>query len=179
MALKLPPIKRMLLVLTAIVTVMALVVVVRGIAATVNALSRGAEVRPERAEATATDAPDNADPSEPNAAAGEATAERGGHKSVADRAAELGVTKHEIRERIATRKGHTLEEQRDIWRERGEARKEARQGARDEERTVDREQLQRARAEITEQDPTVRDAAQVLKQLGDVGDGAAGPAQSP
>ena len=167
--------KRVLLGLGAVGLVIALVVVVRGLVATVSALSGGAQVRPERErteEGALQAATDEAAPS-----GGEA--ERGGHKSVAARAEELGVTKHEIRERIATRKGHTLEEQREIWRERGDARKEARQGGRSEERAADREQVQRARAEIAEQDPTVRDAAQVLRQLSDVGDGAAGPAPTP
>ena len=166
--------KRILLGTAAVAVVIALVVVVRGLAATLSALSGGAQVRPERehvddAAAQVTEEGEPAPAAEPD---------RGGHKSVAARAEELGVTKHEIRERIATRKGHTLEEQREIWKERGEARKEARQGGRAEERAADREQVQRAREEIAEQDPTVRDAAQVLRQLSDVGDGTAGPAKT-
>ncbi|MFM2162778.1 MAG: hypothetical protein RLZZ383_2290 [Pseudomonadota bacterium] len=167
--------KRVLLAVGAVALVIALVVVVRGLVATVSALSGGAQVRPER---------ERSEEGAPQAAADEAApsvgeAERAGHKSVAARAEELGVTKHEIRERIATRKGHTLEEQREIWRERGDARKEARQGGRAEERAADREQVQRARAEIAEGDPTVRDAAQVLKQLSDVGDGTDGSPNVP
>jgi hypothetical protein len=106
-----------------------------------------------------------------------------GNARVAERAAERGLTPHELREIRAEKQGMSVDElkarkeHRADWREDQPqealiARKESRQARHAElspEAQAELEAQREARKELLEQDPTLGDAAQVLKQLQELG----------
>jgi hypothetical protein len=111
----------------------------------------------------------------PEGAAEEERERGGGNGRTAARAAELGLTPHELRERRAERDGITVEElrvrkeARSEWRAQVDpddllSRKEARRGGTPEQQA----ELQAARdqrQELFEADPSLRDAAEAIRKL--------------
>jgi hypothetical protein len=110
-------------------------------------------------------------------------------RTIGERAEDRGLTPHELRERIATKQGLTVDQFRDRRQARSEWRAEQdpgslrdRKDARDERHAqMTPEELEaldaarQARRELAEQDPTLKGAADVLKQLREAGEAPAAP----
>jgi hypothetical protein len=110
-------------------------------------------------------------------------------RTIGERAEERGLTPHELRERIATKQGLTVDQYRDRRQARSEWRAEQdptalrdRKDARDDRHAqMTPEELEaldaarQARRELAEEDPTLKGAADVLKQLRQAGDAPTPP----
>jgi hypothetical protein len=110
-------------------------------------------------------------------------------RTIGERAEDRGLTPHELRERLATKQGLTVDQFRDRRQARSDWRSDQEPGslrdrkdARDERHAqMTPEELEaldaarQARRELAEQDPTLKGAADVLKQLREAGDAPAAP----